>query len=123
MDVVDHDSRRIRSGGGCVRSLDLEGPQVSFWVLATAIHQRQTGQEQHLLLMLHGTECRDVHSNCIDAKQSAFASCSEKGSNLHKHFLAPGCRTEAPPALHVTGEEIVGLEKLELDAPVSGNWY
>ena len=33
VDVVDHDSRRIPSEDGCVRSLDLEGPQVWFWVL------------------------------------------------------------------------------------------
>ena len=69
MNEVDHDRRRIRSGDGSVRSLDLECPQVSFWVLARAITQRQTGQEQHLLLMRHGTECRDVHSDGVDAVQ------------------------------------------------------
>ena len=69
MNVVDHDRRRIPSVGRCVRSLDLEGPQVCFWVHTRAIHQRQTGQEQHLLLMLHGAECRDVHSDGIDAVQ------------------------------------------------------
>ena len=73
MHVVDHHRRGIHrvggwshSIGGCVRSLDLECPQVRFWVLARAIPQRQTGQEQHLLLIIHGTECRDVHAHGID---------------------------------------------------------
>ena len=40
MDVVDHDGRRavFPSGDGFTRSLDLEGPQVRFWVLAREIH-------------------------------------------------------------------------------------
>ena len=48
MNEVDHDRRRIRSGDGWSRSLDVEGPQVWFWVLARTTRQRQTGQEQHL---------------------------------------------------------------------------
>ena len=66
MNVVNRDRRRIPSGDGWSRSLDLEGPHVRFWVLARAIPQRQTGQEQHLLLILHGTEGRDVHAHGID---------------------------------------------------------
>ena len=66
MHVVDHHRRGIHRVGGCVRSLDLEGPQVWVRVLARAIRQRQTGQEQHLLLILHGTECLDVHAHGID---------------------------------------------------------
>ena len=69
MNVVDHDRRRIRSGDGCVRSLDVEGPQVWFWVLARATHQRQTGQEQDILLIRHAIELPDFHTDGIDAMQ------------------------------------------------------
>ena len=69
MNVVDHDRRRIHSGDGCVRSLDLEGPQVWFWVLARATHQRQTGQEQHILLLRHAIELAKFDTDGIDTIQ------------------------------------------------------
>ena len=57
MHIVDHDRRRIHRGDGSVRSLDLDGPQVWFWVLTRAIHQRQTGQKQHLGDWTDGSVC------------------------------------------------------------------
>ena len=69
MNVVDHDRPRIPSGDGCVRSLDVEGPQVWFWVLARATHQRQTGQEQDILLIQHAMEFANFHTDGIDAMQ------------------------------------------------------
>ena len=67
MHVVDHHRRGIHRVGGRSRSLDLECPHVRFWVLARAIPQRQTGQEQHLLLIPHGTEPSNVDTDRIDA--------------------------------------------------------
>ena len=69
MHVVDHDRRRFPSGDGCVRSLDLEGPQVWFWVLARATHQRQTGQEQDIFLIRHAMEFANFDTDGIDAIQ------------------------------------------------------
>ena len=69
MDVIYHDSRRLPSGDGCVRSLDLEGPQVRFWVLARATHQRQTGQEQDIFLIRHAIKLADFDTDGIDAIQ------------------------------------------------------
>ena len=69
MDVVYHGRRRLPSDDGSVRSLDLEGPQVRFGVLARAIHQRQTGQEQDILLIHHTMELTNFHTDCIDAVQ------------------------------------------------------
>ena len=67
MNIINHGGWRFPSGDSCVRSLDLEGPQVWFRVYTALIHQRQTGQEQDLLLLRHGTEGRDVHSDGVDA--------------------------------------------------------
>ena len=69
MDVVYHDRRRIPSSDGSVRSLDVEGPQVWFWVLTRATHQRQTGQEQDILLIRHAMELADFDTDGIDAMQ------------------------------------------------------
>ena len=71
MHVVDHHRRGIHRVGGWSRSLDLECPHVRFWVLARAIRQRQTGQEQHLLLIQHGTELSNVDTHGIDAVQAS----------------------------------------------------
>ena len=82
MHVVDQHRRGIhRVGGwshrvgGCVRSLDLEGPQVWFWVLTRAIHQRQTGQEQDTLLIRHAIELADFDTDGIDAMQENRKFC------------------------------------------------
>merc|ERR1719362_857915 len=72
MDIINHDGTRIRSGGGCVRSFDLGGPHVWFRVYTALIHQRQTRQEQDLLLLCYGTKGSDVHSDGVDAKQGAL---------------------------------------------------
>ena len=69
MNVVDHDRRQIPSGEGCARCLDLEGPQVWFWVLARAIHQRQTGQEQDILLIRHAIKLTNFDTDGINAIQ------------------------------------------------------
>ena len=69
MNVVNRDRRRIPSGDGWSRSLDLEGPQVCFWVLTRAIHQRQTGQQQHCLLIPHATDMANFDTDGIDAIQ------------------------------------------------------
>ena len=76
MHVVDHHRRGIHRVGGwshsvgrCVRSLDLEAPQVWFWVLTRATHQRQTGQEQNILLIRHAMKLANFHTDGIDAIQ------------------------------------------------------
>ena len=68
MNVVNHDRWCIHSRNGWNRSLDLEGPHIWFWVHTRTIHQRQTGQEQHLLLPRHGTKRRDIDSHGIDTE-------------------------------------------------------
>ena len=71
MGIVNHHRRRFvfHTVGRYGRSLDLEGPQVWFWVLARAIHQRQTGQEQDILLKRHATELTHFDADGIDAMQ------------------------------------------------------
>ena len=39
----------------------------------------------------------------------SIKSEANNAAYFKKHFLVPGCGTEAPPVPHFTGEEIVGL--------------
>ena len=71
MHVIDQGTREsaahIVARGSC--RFHIEGPQIRFWVSPNAIHHRQAGQQQHFLLVRHGTEGGDVDSHGVDADE------------------------------------------------------